>query len=157
MTHHPASHGTFRLLAATAAALVLSLTCGLSVAADVTPHEDRAEARVKMLHSKLNITAAQEDQWAKVAQVMREDGERMDTLTQTRADHAKNMTAIDDLKSYEEITQAHATGIKKLRDAFEPLYASMSGPQKAEADTLFRSGIGGKALASRKEATGKAK
>src|SRR5450830_466622 len=66
--------------------------------------EDRVEARVKDMHAKLKITKAQEDQWAKVTQVMRDNAKKMDALTQARFDKAKTMTAIDDLKSYGEIT-----------------------------------------------------
>jgi hypothetical protein len=55
-------------------------------------------------------------------------------------EHAKEMTAVDDLKSYGEIAAAHADGIKKLTPVFADLYASMSEPQRKEADTLFRHG-----------------
>jgi hypothetical protein len=50
------------------------------------------------------------------------------------------MTAVDDLKSYGEIADAHANGIKKLTPVFADLYTSMSDVQKKEADTLFRHG-----------------
>jgi hypothetical protein len=53
-----------------------------------------------------------------------------------RAD--KNISALDDMKQYAEITQAHADGTKKLVDAFQPLYDSMSADQKKLADTTFR-------------------
>lgn len=154
---HRASNSLVRIVTATSAALMLTFASGMSLAADNDKHEDRAAARVNTLHAKLKITPAQEEQWAKVAQVMREDGERMDTLTQARIDHGKNMTAVDDLKSYEEITQAHANGIKQLRGAFEPLYASMSSAQKAEADSLFRTGPGGRPMGTRGEAKPAAK
>jgi len=129
-----------RAALATGAALTLNLASGVAAAADTDKHEDRAEMRIKDLHARLKITPAQEDQWKKVVQVMEEDAHRMDTLTQARVDHGKTMTAVDDLKSYEEITESHATGIKKLVDAFEPLYAGMSPAQKTEADNLFRHG-----------------
>jgi hypothetical protein len=64
----------------------------------------------------------------------------MDALTQARVDHAKDLSAVDDLKSYGEITDAHANGIKKLTPVFADLYASMSDVQKKEADNLFRNG-----------------
>ncbi len=54
--------------------------------------------------------------------------------------HAKGMTAVDDLKSYGEITEARADGVKKLIPVFSDLYASMSDAQKKEADNLFRHG-----------------
>jgi len=112
----------------------------LALATDKDVHEDRAELRIKDMHAKLKITQGQEEQWARVAQIMRENAKIMDALTQTRHDHARDMTAIDDLKSYGEITDAHADGIKKLTTVFAALYADMSPTQKKEADTLFRHG-----------------
>jgi periplasmic protein CpxP/Spy len=128
-----------RLLAA-ALATTLVLAPGLVLAADNDAHMDRAEMRIKDMHAKLEITSAQEDQWAKVAQVMRDNAKTIDALTQARAEHAKDMTAVDDLKSFGEITDAHAEGIKKLTAEFAPLYASMSDAQKKDADDLFRHG-----------------
>ncbi len=101
---------------------------------------DRAEARITEMHAKLKITAAQEDQWSKVADVMRANGKQMDTLTQARFANAKTMTAVDDLKSYSEIADAHAEGMKKFTPVFTTLYGAMSDAQKKEADTLFRTG-----------------
>lgn len=102
--------------------------------------ESRVEARIKDLHAKLKITQAQEEQWTKVVQVMRENAKSMDTLTHARFEHAGSMTAIDDLKSYGEITDAHADQIKKFTPVFATLYANMSDAQKKAADELFRHG-----------------
>ncbi len=134
------THAHSRLVAAVALVVTLALAPGVGFAADKDAHEDRAELRIKDMHTKLNITAAQEAQWTKVAQLMRDDAKRMDTLTQARVGHAKDMTAVDDLKSYGEITDAHADGIKKLTPEFATLYSSMSDTQKKEADALFRHG-----------------
>ena len=128
-----------RLMTAAVFIISLGFAPGLVFAAD-KHQEVRVEVRIKDMHDKLKITAAQEEQWAKVEQAMREDAKVMDALTQTRADHAKDMTAIDDLKSYGEITAAHADGIKKLTPLFAVLYDSMSDTQKKEADALFRHG-----------------
>jgi hypothetical protein len=125
----------------TAAALVatVAFASGPALAAKA-PAQDRVEARISDMHAKLKITAAQEGQWTKVAQMMRDNAKAMDALTQTRYENAKTMTAIDDLKSYGEITDAHADGIKKFTPVFATLYADMSDVQKKEADTLFRRG-----------------
>jgi Skp family chaperone for outer membrane proteins len=95
------------------------------------------EQRIKTLHDKLKITSAQEDEWSKVAQTMRDNEANLDQLVQTRHQNAESMTAIDDIKSYAQITQAHADGMQKLASAFEPLYNDMSDSQKKNADTLF--------------------
>jgi IS30 family transposase len=95
------------------------------------------EERIKTLHEKLGITSEQEEMWGDVAQTMRDNEATIATLVETRHKNAKDMNAIDDLKSYEEITQAHADGIKKLIVSFETLYAEMSDPQKKVADDAF--------------------
>ena len=105
-----------------------------------TSKVDRTEARIKDLQAKLKITPAQEELWNKVTQVMRDNAKTMDTLIQTRFEKAKTMTTVEDLKSYSEITQAHADGLKNFIPVFEALYASMSDDQKKDADTLFRYG-----------------
>ena len=126
----------------TAATLVATLLSAPEVvfATDKDAHEDRTELRIKEMHAKLKINPAQEEQWAKVAQVMLDDAKTMDALTQIRVDHAKDMTAVDDLKSFGEIADAYANGIKKLTPVFADLYASMSDAQKKEADAFFRYG-----------------
>jgi LTXXQ motif family protein len=98
---------------------------------------DRVEARIKELHDKLQITDAQADQWNAVAQVMRDNASSMRSLAATRTQNAGGMTAIDDLRSYQQITEAHADGLKKFVSAFQTLYDSMSDAQKKTADAVF--------------------
>jgi len=102
--------------------------------------EDHVEAHITSMHARLKITQAQEDQWAKVAQVMRDNEKAIEPLMKARKENAKTMTAVDDLKSYGEITDAHADGIKKFTPVFATLYESMSDVQKKAADALFRRG-----------------
>jgi periplasmic protein CpxP/Spy len=101
---------------------------------------DRTEARIKDLQATLKITPAQEDLWNKVTQVMRDDAKKMDALNQARFEKAKAMNAVEDLKSYSQVAQAHADGLKNFIPVFEALYTSMSDDQKKAADTLFRHG-----------------
>jgi periplasmic protein CpxP/Spy len=126
-------------IAGTLLAAAIAFAPGVALAAKAAA-VDRAEARITEMHAKLKITAAQEDQWGKVADVMRANGKQMDTLAQARFANAKSMTAVDDLKSYAEIADAHADGMKKFTPVFTTLYAGMSDAQKKEADTLFRQG-----------------
>jgi hypothetical protein len=101
-------------------------------------HSDAAvEARLKRLHDQLKITAAQEDQWKNLAQVIRDNEQQISTLLQQRRQKAKSMTAVDNLQSYAEITQAHAEGMAKLVPAFEQLYDQMPDAQKKVADNVF--------------------
>jgi len=97
----------------------------------------RVEDRIKTLHSKLDITSTQEAKWSDVAQAMRDNEATISQLIQARHQNSENMTAVDDLQSYEKIAQAHADGIQKLIPAFETLYNDMSNDQKKDADEAF--------------------
>lgn len=99
-------------------------------------HERNVEDRIAYLHSQLKITSAQEPQWNAFADVMRGNGQTMGQLFQQRR-AATNVSALDDMKQYATIAQAHADGMKKLVDAFDPLYNSFSPEQKKLADVTF--------------------
>lgn len=129
-----------RLAATLMVCFTLAATPAWVAARDKDALEDQTELRIKEMHTKLKITPEQEAQWAKVTQVMLENAKKMDALTQTRFDHAKEMTAIDDLKSYGEIAEAHAEGIKQLTGVFAELYDGMPDAQKKQADIFFREG-----------------
>jgi hypothetical protein len=100
---------------------------------------DPVEARIKKLHRDLHITAAQESQWSDVAQMMRDNGKAMAGLRQQRVDDAKALGAVDELKSYAAVIDAHADGLHKFIPVFQSLYDSMSDAQKKTADSVFRS------------------
>ena len=96
------------------------------------------EARIKELHKRLKITNAQSAQWDALAQVMRDNAQAMVDLQKQRAENAKSMNAVDVVKSYAEVIQAHEDGMKKFIPAFEALYNSLSDAQKKIADSMFR-------------------
>jgi periplasmic protein CpxP/Spy len=100
-------------------------------------HEDRVETRIKELHRNLKITAAQESQWNAFAKVMRDNAETVDTVLKERSENLHAMNAVDDLRSYQKLADAHANGLKKLVPAFEALYNTMSDEQKKNADAEF--------------------
>ncbi|OWJ56583.1 Spy/CpxP family protein refolding chaperone [Paraburkholderia caledonica] len=100
-------------------------------------HERNVEDRIAYLHSQLKITPEQETQWKAFADVMRGNGETMGELFKQRR-AATSVSALDDMKQYATIAQAHADGMKKLVDAFDPLYNSFSPEQKKLADVTFR-------------------
>jgi hypothetical protein len=109
-------------------------------AAGAKPVADNpVEARITELHAKLAITSAQEDLWSHVTQVMRDNEQAMEALHRTRLERATTISAVEDVKSYAAIAEAHADGLKRFAPVFEALYASMSDAQKKNADTLFSS------------------
>jgi hypothetical protein len=102
---------------------------------------DPVEARIKELHSRLHITAAQQTQWDNLVQVMRVNAKAMNDLQEQRKQDAKTMTAVDAVKSYQAVIQAHEAGMAKFVPAFEALYNSMSDAQKKTADAMFRTKV----------------
>jgi hypothetical protein len=100
-------------------------------------HEDAVETRIKDLHEKLKITPAQESQWQSFADVMRDNAQTVDAVLKERSQNLHAMNAVDDLRSYEKLADAHADGLKKLVPAFEALYNTMSEDQKKTADVVF--------------------
>ncbi|HKW54719.1 MAG TPA: Spy/CpxP family protein refolding chaperone [Stellaceae bacterium] len=101
-------------------------------------HADRVETRIKQLHAQLQITAAQEPQWNAVAQAMRDDAQAMQSAIAQRRQTRSSATAVDELRSYEQVTETHVAGLQKLIPAFQALYDSMSPEQKKNADAAFR-------------------
>lgn len=100
---------------------------------------DRAERRIRELHEKLGITQEQEGLWGTVAQTMRDNGKTFETSMADRSARLKdkNLTAVDDLKSFQVIADQHADGLKRLIPAFEELYAAMTPDQQKRADHVF--------------------
>lgn len=95
------------------------------------------EQRIKNLHERLKISAAEEPQWAAVAQAMRDNAQTVGELVHERREKAGTMNAVDDLRSYQAIAEAHATGVAKLVSAFKELYAVMPPEQQKNADAVF--------------------
>ncbi|WP_206952259.1 Spy/CpxP family protein refolding chaperone [Trinickia acidisoli] len=106
--------------------------------AHANKREARVEERIAYLHSQLKITAAQEPQWKTFADVMRSNGQNMGRLFRQRTQAEHTQSALDNMKQYAELAQAHADDMKQLVDAFDPLYNSFSPEQKKLADTTFR-------------------
>jgi hypothetical protein len=96
------------------------------------------EARIKNLHKQLHITEVQKPQWDALATVMRDNAQAMVDLQKQRAVDSQSMSAVEVIKSYESVIEAHESGMKKFVPPFEALYNSMSDAQKKTADSLFR-------------------
>ena len=69
---------------------------------------------------------------------MRDNAQAMSDLKKQRAADAQTMNAVDVVKSYESVIEAHEDGMKKFVPPFEALYNTMSDAQKKTADSLFR-------------------
>jgi hypothetical protein len=99
---------------------------------------ETVEQRITSLHAALKITPDEESRWNAVAQAMRENAANMEKLVaEKRTTPPQNMTAVDDLTTYQQFAQAHVDGLKNLNSAFKSLYSSMPDPQKKIADEYF--------------------
>ena len=96
------------------------------------------DALIDQLHDSLKISTEQEPLWRGVTKVMRENSETMSRLAQERAQRAQTATALDNLNSYAEISEAHAAGTRRMIQVFQALYDSMSPEQKKATDAEFR-------------------
>jgi hypothetical protein len=101
---------------------------------------ETVEQRITALHASLKITADEEKTWNGVAQAMRENASAMDKLVATnRTTPPQSLTAVEDLKTYQQFAQAHVDGLKNLTSAFSTLYDAMPDAQKKNADQVFQS------------------
>ena len=100
---------------------------------------ETVEERIADLHKALKITPEQESKWKAVAQAMRENASNMEKLiATTRKTSPQDMTAVEDLKTYQKFAQEHVNGLKNLIASFDGLYAAMPAAQKKTADEVFR-------------------
>jgi hypothetical protein len=105
----------------------------------VVQHHETIDERISTLHTRLNITPAEEAAWTPVAQAMRDNHAAMQRmLAARRAEAPHDQTAVEDLRTYERFTQAHVDGLKTLIASFETLYAQMPAAQQATADHVFK-------------------
>lgn len=135
--YQPASSPAVRMTLAQASAEAMTAPPASEAASKAS--SDRIEARIKELHQKLHVTAAQETQWSNLAQVMRDNAKAMSDLQNQRVEDTQSMSAVDSIKSYASVIDAHQAGMTKFIPAFTALYDSMSDAQKKTADSMFRS------------------
>ena len=111
-----------------------------TAAVDVATSEkaETVEQRITSLREALKIKPDQEKQWNDVAQAMRDNAANMQKLVAEKHKEApQNMTAVDDLETYQKFAQAHVDGLKHLNSAFKSLYSKMDDGQKKNADQVF--------------------
>ncbi len=102
----------------------------------------RVEQHIKQLHDQLGITTAEEPQWTQFAQVMRDNAAQMEQAFSARGAHVDAMNAADNMQSYAQLAQVHATNMQKLASSFQSLYNSFPDAQKKVADTVFKKSDG---------------
>jgi hypothetical protein len=110
-----------------------------AAAAATSNKPETVEQRITTLKAALKITPDQESKWDGVAKAMRDNAASMDKLVHEKQGKMANMNAVDDLKTYQEFSQANLDGLKNLNSAFKTLYDAMPAEQKKNADGVFDS------------------
>jgi protein CpxP len=96
----------------------------------------RVQQQLHDLYTRLRITPAEEPQWDGFAHTLESNAQHMRELWASRP--AGTLSALDDMRNYAQMAQAHATDMQRLVAAFAPLYTSLSPEQKAAADQAFQ-------------------
>jgi protein CpxP len=101
------------------------------------PHPD-VEKRITQLRTTLKITPSETKAFDDFVQVMRENADKIDALIQEHRQNAATLSAVDQLKVYQSLAQAHAEEMQNLVPAFSQLYDALTPEQKKIADEDFR-------------------
>ena len=96
------------------------------------------DGRIAYLKAELKITSAQEPQFDRVAQAMREDAAARDQAMQKmRGNRDQPRNAVERLEARQQFAAERAQQSQRFLDAFKPLYASLSDDQKKAADEML--------------------
>jgi periplasmic protein CpxP/Spy len=96
------------------------------------------EGRIAYLKAELKITDAEEQQFAPVAQAMRDNAKTMEqAMEQRHGMRDQPQTAVQRLEARARFAGLRAQADQRFVDAFKPLYASLSADQKKAADELL--------------------
>ena len=133
-----------------AALLTGSALSGSAVARDRSEHTeltasqivDRADARTAKMKVDLNLTADQEKNWSGFASAMQDmskkQTDRRIAVRDARAQQHGTFDALDEMRKSADAQIERSNDRKKLADAAQPLYTSLTEQQKSRfAEILF--------------------
>lgn len=134
------------------------LAGGIVIAAGAAPAQDTSavpgeaapasrdatmEARIHYLHDRMRITAEQEELFDGVARAMRDTPRNFTPFLKERLSAMTSGSAPELLHAYQALGEAQLGSLRRIVDAFEPLYAGLSENQKKIADAVLREGAQG--------------
>lgn len=101
------------------------------------------EGRLAFLKTELKITPAQEPQWTKFADLVRNTARTAEAAKPAMMPGGmKASTAPDRLAHYEKTLATRLETVRALKAAVDPLYASLGDDQKKVADELLMGPMG---------------
>jgi len=95
------------------------------------------EGRIASLKSELKITDTQTSAWNKFADALRAAGGSMNDMYQQMMQSGQATTLPARLERREAMLSTHLGRVKTLKEALDPLYASLSAEQKKIADSMM--------------------
>lgn len=95
------------------------------------------EGRIATLKSELKITDAQKALWDQFADALRATAKSMNGMFGQMMQAKSALSLPARLDAHETMLSAHLASLKALKDALDPLYASLSDDQKKRADELM--------------------
>jgi hypothetical protein len=96
------------------------------------------DARIAALKAGLALSPDQEKNWAPVEQAIRDMAQARQARWAERREHRQSEDAIERLRARASALTERAAGLKKLADAAEPLYRTLSDDQKRRLHILVR-------------------
>ena len=103
---------------------------------------DHVEGRIAFLHAELKITETQATAWNNFADALRANAKKLgevraSMMSQPAAEQQQAPTLTARLDAQERWLVARVDGIRAMKAAFTPLYATFSDDQKKAADELL--------------------
>ncbi len=96
------------------------------------------EGRIAYLKAELKITPAQQAQFDKLAQAMRDNAaERQKNFEAMRGTRGQTRSAVERLETGVKLGQERMHAQERYLAAFKPLYDSLSAAQKQTADSML--------------------
>jgi LTXXQ motif family protein len=95
------------------------------------------EGRIASLRTDLRITVAQEAEWSRFADALRATAKSTDGMLEQMPPSGAAATLPARLDRHEKMLTAHLNSLKTLKEAIDPLYATLSDDQKKIADRLM--------------------
>ncbi|MBT3070232.1 Spy/CpxP family protein refolding chaperone [Rhodomicrobium sp. Az07] len=99
-----------------------------------------ADARIAGLKAGLKLTSDQEKNWPPVEQAMRDIMQKRMDQRLAKRDRPKPENAIQAMKERAEQLEERGGSLKKLADAAEPLYQTLSDAQKRRLVAMLKAG-----------------
>jgi hypothetical protein len=95
------------------------------------------DSRIAAVKTELKITEAQEPRWNRFADALRTTGKSMNGMFEQMMQPGTTVTLPARLDRQEKMLTAHLNALTALKEAVDPLYATLSDDQKKVADGLM--------------------